>query len=237
MAFVVPTRKGSYEIRESSNTDKGPRSRTLVSFRELTDEVIEKARKKAVKPPSAEELRRAARRAGAPVARAPIEQAARELIAELAKRRPARSHPAPDPARTAAKGIPRDADASPASEAARAVALWMAATPESGAVPWSTCSCSPTRSRPEDAVASRCAFRASTRLAEVTRDRRSADEPQSSTNSRAFPRRSSSSTKRLPNAKFRMRSGGRSRSPTTPIPEQRSTSTSTSSSQRSAGRR
>lgn len=130
MAFVVPTRKGSYEIRESSNTNKGPRSQTLVSFRELTDEVIEKARKKAVKPPSAEELRRAARRAGAPVAREPVEQAARELIAELARGNRL------DPTlrqillEMLQRGYREDASASPAGEAARAVALWMAATPD-----------------------------------------------------------------------------------------------------------
>ncbi len=130
MAFIVPGRKGSYEIRESSNTDKGPRSRTLVSFRELTDEVIEKAREKAVKPLSGEELRRGARRAGAPVAREPVEQAARELIAELARGNRL------DPAlrqillEMLQKGYREDTAASPAGEAARAVALWMAATPE-----------------------------------------------------------------------------------------------------------
>lgn len=129
MAFVVPTRKGSYEIRESSNTDKGPRSQTLVSFRELTDEVIEKARRKAAKPPTAEELRRAARRAGAPVARESVEQAARELIAELARGKRL------DPTlrqillEMLQKGYREDA-ASPKNEAARAVALWMAATPD-----------------------------------------------------------------------------------------------------------
>src|SRR6476469_7941204 len=122
MAFVVPTRKGSYEIRESGNTAKGPRSKTLVSFRELTDEVIEKARAKAAKPPSAEELRRAARRAGAPVAR--------ELIAELARGNRL------DPTlrqillEMLQKGYRENASASPAGEAARAVGLWMAATPE-----------------------------------------------------------------------------------------------------------
>jgi len=130
MAFVVPTRKGSYEIRESGNTAKGPRSKTLVSFRELTDEVIEKARAKAAKPPSAEELRRAARRAGAPVAREPAEQAARELIAELARGNRL------DPTlrqillEMLQKGYRENASASPAGEAARAVGLWMAATPE-----------------------------------------------------------------------------------------------------------
>jgi hypothetical protein len=130
MAFVVPTRKDSYEIRESRNTDKGPRSRTLASFRELTDEVIEKARAKAAKPPSAEELRRAARRAGAPVAREPIEQAARELITELARGNRL------DPTlrqillEMLQKGYREDVATSPEGEAARAMALWMAATPD-----------------------------------------------------------------------------------------------------------
>jgi hypothetical protein len=130
MAFIVPGREGSYEIRESSSTDKGPRSRTLVSFRELTDEVIERAREKAVKPPSSEELRRAARRAGAPVARESVEQAARELIAELA--RGARLDPTLRQIllEMLKKGYREDASASPAGEAARAMALWMVATPD-----------------------------------------------------------------------------------------------------------
>lgn len=131
MAFIVSTRKGTYEVRESSNTPRGPRSRTLVSFRELNDEVIKKAREKAAAPPSAEELRRAARRVGAPVARPPAEQAARELIAELARGRRL------DPSlrqiliELLQKGYREDAaEASPANEAARSVAMWMAATPQ-----------------------------------------------------------------------------------------------------------
>src|SRR4051794_14770579 len=130
MAFIVPTRPGRYEIRESHSTPKGPRSQTLASFRELTDEVIAKAREKATRPPSAEELRRSARRAGAPVARPPIEQAARELIAELAKGR--RLDPSLRQILTELleKGYSETADGSPANEAARSVAIWMAATPE-----------------------------------------------------------------------------------------------------------
>jgi hypothetical protein len=130
MAFIVPTRKGSYEVRESRSTDKGPRSKTLVSFRELTDEVIEKARKKAVKPPSAEELRRAARRAGAPVSREPIEQAARELIAEMARGNRLNPTLRQILLEMLQEGYREDASASPAGEASRAVALWMAATPD-----------------------------------------------------------------------------------------------------------
>jgi len=85
MAFVVPTKRGEFEIRESRSTPKGPRSRTLATFRELSDEVIAKAQANAAKRPDAEELRDAARRAGAMVAPAPIDRAARELIAELGR--------------------------------------------------------------------------------------------------------------------------------------------------------
>jgi hypothetical protein len=126
MAFVVPTKHGKFEIRESRSTPKGPRSRTLVSFSSLTDEVIEKARKRAAKPPSREQLRSAARRVGAPVARSPADQAARELIAELGKgggpepklRRLLAAKLADDPRETIAPSDPT-----------RAVAEWMAATP------------------------------------------------------------------------------------------------------------
>ena len=127
MAFVVPTRPGRFEIRESHSTARGPRSKTLASFRELTDDVIETARTKATTPPSAEELRRAARRAGAPVARPPIEQAARELIAGLAKG----NRVDPTLRRILIDLLQhgyRDARG-PEEEAERAVATWMAATP------------------------------------------------------------------------------------------------------------
>lgn len=71
MAFIVPTKKGTFEIRESRSTPAGPRSRTLATFQELTDETIERAQGRAAKRPSAGELREAALRAGAPVAAAP----------------------------------------------------------------------------------------------------------------------------------------------------------------------
>jgi hypothetical protein len=130
MAFIVPSRRGSYEIRESHNTPEGPRSRTLATFREMTSEVIDKAREKAANPPTAEELRRSARRAGAPVARPPIEQAARELIAEMARGRQLDPTLRQILAELLQKGYRETVDASPASEAARSVAIWMAATPE-----------------------------------------------------------------------------------------------------------
>jgi len=129
MAFVVPTKSGRFEIRESRSTPAGPRSRSLVSFTELTDEVIEKARAKAAKPPGTEELRKAARRAGAPVAREPVNRAARELIGELGKGRrvdPTLRHILLDLLRN---GRSDGTTSSPDNEAAHEVAEWMAATP------------------------------------------------------------------------------------------------------------
>jgi len=130
MAYIVPTRGERFEIRESRSTPKGPRSQTLLSFRELTDEVIERAREKAAKPPTPEELRRAARRAGAPVTQPPIEQAARELIAELSKGQRLNTPLRQILLELLQKGYREDASPSPANEAARAVAIWMAATPK-----------------------------------------------------------------------------------------------------------
>lgn len=86
MAFVVPVKAGRFEIRESRSTPKGPRSRTLASFRELDRATIEKARERAEgPPPTAEELRAAALRAGAQVAPDPTDRAARDLLAHLAR--------------------------------------------------------------------------------------------------------------------------------------------------------
>lgn len=127
MAFVVPTRRGTFEVRESQLTPKGPRARTLASFHELTDEVIEKARRKASKPLAGEELRRAARRAGAPVAGPPVDRAARELIAELAKGQ----EPEAKLRRLLADALSggwSEPATSPSSS--RSAAEWIAATPE-----------------------------------------------------------------------------------------------------------
>ena len=87
MAFVIENKRGSFEVRESSATPAGPRSRTLATFRELTDDVIERARERADSPPSAEELRRKARKVGAPVAESPADSAAREVLREIARGR------------------------------------------------------------------------------------------------------------------------------------------------------
>ncbi len=84
MAYVTARQNGTWEIRESASTPDGPRSRTLASFRTLSDEVVEHARARAEKPLSADDVRDAARRAGAPVDLATADRAAGDLLRELA---------------------------------------------------------------------------------------------------------------------------------------------------------
>lgn len=133
MAFIVPTKRGSFEVRESRSTPAGPRSRTLATFSALTDEVIEKARKRATGPaPSAEQLREAAIRAGAPVAGPPVDEAARETLRRLGKGEQV------DPMlkrllldaleREDRRDRPADPDAL-VSDAARSVTEWIGASP------------------------------------------------------------------------------------------------------------
>ena len=63
MAYVVARPKGRFEIRESVHTDKGPRARTLASFKELSNEVLARARRRASRPFDAEAVRASAERA------------------------------------------------------------------------------------------------------------------------------------------------------------------------------
>ena len=129
MAFVVATKPGRFEIRESHQTPKGPRSRTLVSFEELNDEVLAKARAKASKAIDFEALRQAARKVSAPVAMPPADRAARELIAALGKGHrvdPTLRHLLLDLLQS---GHRDGRQPSQWHEAAHEVAEWMAATP------------------------------------------------------------------------------------------------------------
>lgn len=85
MAFVAANRQGGFEARESHNTPDGPRSRTLATFRELDAATIEKIVERASRPTSREELVRAALRVGAPVAAAPVDEAARATLRSIAR--------------------------------------------------------------------------------------------------------------------------------------------------------
>jgi hypothetical protein len=137
MAYVVPTKRGAFEIRESHSTPKGPRSRTLANFRELDDTVIRKARERAAKPPEPEDLRQAAIRAGAPIAAEPIDRAAgdtlrllaggamldpmlRRLLLDALEPQERRSNPFAE-------------RATPVSDAARAATQWIGASPKARA--------------------------------------------------------------------------------------------------------
>jgi hypothetical protein len=62
MAYVVTRPKGRYEIRESVHTPKGPRSRSLANFARLDDEVLERARRRAIRPFDPEAVREGAAR-------------------------------------------------------------------------------------------------------------------------------------------------------------------------------
>jgi len=133
MAYAVQTRKG-FEIRESRTTAKGPRSRTLVTFKELNDEVIVKARERAERPLEPDQLREAAIRVGAPVAQEPVDRAAREvlrLLADGARPDPMLRRLLLDALATEGRRAGEPSDATPAiSDAARAATQWIGASLE-----------------------------------------------------------------------------------------------------------
>jgi hypothetical protein len=129
MAYVTVNRRGGFEVRESRATPNGPRSRTLATFRRLDDAVVARARERerAEKPPSAEELREAALRAGAPVAAAAVDRAAAETVRRLA----AGERVDPMLRRLLLDALGREAaPASPrVSDAARAASEWIGVDP------------------------------------------------------------------------------------------------------------
>jgi hypothetical protein len=124
MSYVVPRSTGTWEIRESHATAAGPRSRTLATFRVLTQQVIEHAQERSSKPLDASELRKAARRVGAPVAAPAPDRAAGELLAELAAGR----RPRPVLARLLTSTLQADDGALAGN--AEAAAAWIAASPK-----------------------------------------------------------------------------------------------------------
>jgi hypothetical protein len=74
MAFVVARPKGRFEIRESVHTPQGPRARSLANFKELDEEVLARARRRATRPFDTNAVRAAAaaRAAAARSAPSPI---------------------------------------------------------------------------------------------------------------------------------------------------------------------
>jgi hypothetical protein len=127
MAFIVPTRRGKFELRESRSTPKGPRARTLATFGELSDQIIEKAQSRAAKQLDPDLLREAARRVGAPVEPTPADRAAREMISELGRG----GQPQPKLRRLLSSMLDDgNHRATSPADPGQAVAEWMAATPD-----------------------------------------------------------------------------------------------------------
>jgi hypothetical protein len=120
--FVVRRPGSRWELRESTLTASGPRSRTLATFRELDDETIRHAtaRSPDIDPQT---FRVLCRRAGAPVAPPRPDSAAAQLLAALARDERPRH------------GIRRilagelGATNAPATDSERAAARWLTATP------------------------------------------------------------------------------------------------------------
>jgi hypothetical protein len=117
MASIRRGRGDSWEIRESVRTDRGPRSRTLATFKRLGPQTIERARERACKPLDPDDLIAGALRAGAPVEPSPADAAASALLAELSHGR----HPKPALARALAERL---GDAGDLPDSVRAAAHW-----------------------------------------------------------------------------------------------------------------
>jgi len=131
MTYVVVRRRHgepSYEIRESELTDRGPRSRSLASFRVLDDIALEKARARALRPFDATAVRASAQRVGAPIQVAePAERHARALLTDVATGAP------PAPALAALVRRELTSDYLP-TDSVEAMVPWIAASPTDRAI-------------------------------------------------------------------------------------------------------
>lgn len=83
MAFVVVRRDGRFEIRESISTPNGPRARSLATFRELTDSVLDRAEANAIRPFDRGQVERRAITAGASRDTRDVARRAHALLADL----------------------------------------------------------------------------------------------------------------------------------------------------------
>ncbi len=86
MAFLVTRGRDRYEIRESEHTDRGPRARTLATFRELSPDVLDRADRRARAGVDRVAILAKARSLGVPIVErdATTETLARELLGRLA---------------------------------------------------------------------------------------------------------------------------------------------------------
>ena len=122
MAYVVTRGPDRFEIRETLRTERGPRGRTLATFRQLTPEAVARARERARGTIDDDELRRAARRVGATVAEPAVDVAAAKLYRELSDGAQLR----PSLARLIASEL---ADVGDPTDAECAAGVWLARSP------------------------------------------------------------------------------------------------------------
>jgi hypothetical protein len=131
MAYVVVRRRQgepTYEIRESELTDRGPRARSLATFRVLDDAALAKARARALRPFDPAVVRASAQRVGAPIEVAePAERHTRALLTEIVKGNP------PPPALAALLRRELTSDYVP-TDSVEAMVPWIAATPTDRAI-------------------------------------------------------------------------------------------------------
>ena len=83
MAYVARRPGDRWEIREAVATPKGPRARSLASFRSLDAAVLDRAERAAGTTFDRADVVAAARRAGAPIEAPAADRLARELLVEL----------------------------------------------------------------------------------------------------------------------------------------------------------
>ena len=104
MAFLVVRKDGRYEIRESVATAAGPRARTLATFRQLDDGVLDRATARATGPFDRAAIEARAEELGVPRNVDLASRLARALITELRNGR----KPAPALTRILRDELPRD---------------------------------------------------------------------------------------------------------------------------------
>lgn len=84
MAYLYIRKNGRVEIREARSTPRGPRSRTLASFRgPLTEEHLDRAESASSRPFDREAIRRRATELGVRSLRSTADSDARALVARL----------------------------------------------------------------------------------------------------------------------------------------------------------
>lgn len=128
MAFVTRRADGRFEIRESRATPRGPRARTLVTFRAIDDSVLDRAESRAHGRFQRDALRRRAIELGAPEGGSVAQSAGRRLLTELGRGR----RPSPAMARLLTRGLgSADRDEQGGADSLAGALGWIDATPDS----------------------------------------------------------------------------------------------------------